>query len=161
MFVLPFQKLDVERDRPAYGFSVSALPKSVLWLSGFFGVVALSSTYHSLLYGYTMPDWSIPVTVMSVLPFGYRIRVALSNDKTTLYRQNALFGLKIKEKVWESSSFDRLVIKATEVVEKQFYIIVSGTESDVSVHICRMRPKKLLSIHHRLRCMLGLSKGSK
>ncbi|MDF4421690.1 hypothetical protein [Vibrio parahaemolyticus] len=158
MFVLPFQKLDMEREKPAYGFSVSGTPKPILWLSGFFGVVALSSTYHSLLYGYTMPNWSIPVVVMSILTFGYRVRVALSNDKTTLYRQTALFGMKIKEKVWESSSFESLVIKATEAVEQQFYIIVSGAESEVSVHYCKMKPKKVSAIHQKLRCMLGLTK---
>lgn len=156
MLVLPFKKIDKERGAPAFGFSLCGFPKPVLWLSGFLGIIALSSTYHSLLYGYTMPSWSIPLAILSVFPFGYRIKVALSNDKTILYRQSSLFGMKVVENVWQSSCFDKLVIKATEAVEHQFYIIVTGMESDVSVHFCKMKRKNLLATQHKLMCMLGL-----
>ena len=155
MLVLPFQTIRKTEFQSIIGFSVSGMPKSILFVFGFLGFVALSSAYHSNLYGYTMANWVLPMILLAVLPFGYRIRVGLSLDKKILLRQYALFGIVFREKITLSEGFKGFSFVPTGAVEKQFYWVVGCEENDISLHYCKLKPKEVSMLEHRLSCMLG------
>ncbi len=156
MLVLPFQAVSKTGPQCITGFSVSGLPKSILFLSGVLGFICLSSAYHSNLYGYTMANWTLPVIVLSVLPFGFRIRVGLSLDKKSLYRQFTMFGVVIRERVTTSIGFEAFSLVPTRAVDNQFYWVIQGSEQRISFHYCKLKPKDVSSLEHRLSCMLGI-----
>lgn len=155
MLVLPFQTIRKTKFQSIIGFSVSGIPKSILCVFGFLGFVALSSAYHSNLYGYTMANWVFPLILLSAIPFGYRIRVGLSLDKKILLRQHALFGIVIREKMTLSEGFKGFSLVPTGAVDKQFYWVVGGEENDISLHYCKLKAKEVPTLEHRLSCMLG------
>ena len=160
MLLLTYIRSDSENTNKAHGFSIGAASKSVLFLFGFFEFVGISITYHSLLYGYTMPSWAIPLIVLSMLPFGLRVRVALSEDSTVLYRQLALFGIILKEAVISSSEFTDLEVLPTNSIDKQFYLVLQSKELKESVHYCHINPKRIPALKKRLNLMLGLVRES-
>lgn len=155
MLVLPFQTISKTESQSITGFSVSGMPKSILFVFGFLGFVALSSAYHSNLYGHTMANWVFPMILLAVIPFGYRIRVGLSLDKKILLRQYALFGIVIREKVTLSEGFKGFYLVPTGAVDKQFYWVVGCEENDISLHYCKLKAKEVPILEHRLSCMLG------
>lgn len=156
MFIIPFERRSKVGCKAGKGFSVSAVSKSLLVVAGFFGLVGLSVFYHSLLYGYTMPGWALPMMLLSVMPFGYRVRVALSNDRTVLYTQVALFGVKLKECVYNSVMFTDFHMVATHAIDNQYYFVISGDSQRVSVYYCKLRPKHIPKLSLCLGGMLGL-----
>ncbi len=156
MFIIPFERRSKVASKAGKGFSVSAVSKSVLVVAGFFGLVGLSVFYHSLLYGYTMPGWAVPMMLLSVVPFGYRSRVAISHDRTALYTQAALFGVKLKECVYNSAMFTDFHMEATHAIDNQYYFVVNGDGKRVSVYYCKLNAKRIPKLSLCLGGMLGL-----
>ena len=154
MLVLPFIKF--QKKQPfATGFSISALSKLILALSGILVAIGLSSVYHSMLYGYTMPIWAVPLAFIAFIPFGFRIRVALSADKKVLYRQNVLFGVLLREKKYYDEGFHSFRCVPTNIIDKQFYLVAKGAQ-DVSVHYCKMQKSRSNKVQSLLAGMLGV-----
>ncbi|POC39295.1 hypothetical protein [Vibrio vulnificus] len=156
MLVLPFHTK--VNGKEVFGFSVSSASKAFLFASGFLGFVCLSSAYHSVLYGYTMPNWAIPVFILATLPFGWRKHIGLTVDKTHLVNQNRLFGIKLSDKqqiVAAPLKTFRLV--ETNALEKQYYFVVSNHQLNESVFYCRVKSKKKNDIEAKIGCLLGLN----
>ena len=150
MFILPFTT------KSAVGFSICPIAKSLLTLSGIISLLSASSIYHSTLYGYSVPDWALPISILCILPFGIRTRVALSNDKKTLKRQIGLFGIKVYEWVYKDVSFNKFNCIRTDAIDNQYYFLVQGEEKYVSVHYCKINAKKVSAMDKKLNLMLGL-----
>lgn len=149
MFILPFLK------KKSIGFSICPLTKPILFICAFISYLSASSVYHSILYEYSIPYWGVPFTIMFILPFGYRIRVALSEDNKTLCRQTALFGFKLTEKVYEDELFSGFSCIETKAMDSQYYFVVIGENTDVSVHFQKLNKKEIPTVTNKLSLMLG------
>ncbi|HBC3404956.1 TPA: hypothetical protein KDY05_002232 [Vibrio parahaemolyticus] len=156
MLVLPFHTQI--NGQKVFGFSVSAVSKAFLCLSGFLGFVCLSSAYHSMLYGYTMPNWAIPIFMLSVIPFGYRKHIGLNTEKTHLLIQSRVFGLKLGDKKQQvSAPFEEFNLVETGALDKQYYFVISNDHLNESVFYCKVNDKKKNEIATKISCLLGLN----
>ena len=155
MLILPHQ--ETRRDSEVVnGFSIAALSKPALFMAGLMGGVAVSTIYHSALFSYSAPDWSWPMLISSLVPFGLRVRLLLSNDKMKAIKQWSLYGLKLKEVVYEDAKFNFFAIRATACVDNQYYWVLAGVEKNVSLHISKIKKAKVLPIAVKASCLLGL-----
>ncbi|EGQ7975602.1 hypothetical protein I7Z51_004584 [Vibrio parahaemolyticus] len=155
MLILPFHtKIN---DKEIFGFSASVASKAFLVLSAFLGFVCLSSAYHSLLYGYSMPNWAIPIFLLSIIPFGYREHIGIDTGKIHLVSQTRIFGLKITENLQVSRfPFTEFKLVDTGAVDHQFYFVIRNLELNKSVFYCKLNPSKKNEIETKVACFLGL-----
>lgn len=157
MFILPFQET-LDSNQKLEGLSISAIPKSILVLSGVFGCLAISTSYHSALYGYSIPDWSIPLTICSLAPFGFRVRLLVSSDKKTALKQWALFGVKIRELVFSDEGFSTFTFEQTGCMDSQRYWVLKGESKRVSLHISKISSKEIGYLTAKISSFLGVKK---
>lgn len=157
MFILPYQET-LDSEHKLEGLSVSAIPKSILVLSGLIGCLAISTTYHSTLYGYSIPDWSIPLSICSLLPFGFRVRLLVSGDKKIALKQWAIFGIKLREFVFSDEGFSTFTFEQTGCMDSQRYWILNGENKRVSLHISKISSKEIGYLTAKISSFLGVKK---
>lgn len=157
MFILPYQET-LDSNQKIEGLSVSAIPKPGLVLSGVLGCLAISTSYHSALYGYSIPVWSIPLSICSLAPFGLRVRLLVSGDKKMAIKQWAFFGIKLREIVFSDECFKTFTFEQTGCIDSQRYWILNGKSKRVSLHISKLRSKEVGYLTAKISSFFGLKK---